>query len=118
LSKDQSIFVLSNDKYGSLKKPILSLWDATGKTEITCNQGVNKDKAFINVDNLTVGETYYVSVGNTNTNEAGTFSLFADASELQTKILKIGVKDAGLIRYNNSLNKFQGWNGTQWLDFN
>ena len=118
LSKDQSIFVLSNDKYGSLKKPILSLWDATGKTEITCNQGVTKDKAFINVDNLTVGETYYVSVGNTNTNEAGTFSLFADASELQTKILKIGVKDAGLIRYNNSLNKFQGWNGTQWLDFN
>ena len=119
LSADQSIFVVSDGAYGTLQKPVLSLWNSTGATQLACHQGTTANKAYLNVDNLTVGETYYVSVDNTNTSEAGTFSLFADASEVQPEdSTSSGTLQPGTMRYNSLLSKFQGWNGTQWVDCN
>ena len=118
LSTNQSIFVLSDGAFGTLKNPILSLWDRTGATQLTCHQGTTANKAYLNVDNLTVGETYFIAVDNTNSAEAGTFSLFADASALQSETSTSGTLEPGTIRYNSLLHKFQGWNGTMWLNFN
>lgn len=28
------------------------------------------------------------------------------------------IPEAGTIRFNDVIHKFQGWNGTQWVDFN
>jgi hypothetical protein len=117
LSVNQSVFVLSDGTFGTLKEPILSLWNSTGTTQIACHQGTTANKAYFNVDNLIVGETYYIAVDNVNSIDSGTFSLFADASELQSETSTSGTLEAGTIRYNDLLNKFQGWNGTQWLNF-
>ena len=114
LETDQSLFVLTGGTFGTLQKPIMSVWDETGNIEIACYQGTTIDKAFIHIDNLIVGNTYLVSIDNTNTNEAGSFTLFADASEISM----LDVLAPGTIKYNDSLNKFQGWNGTNWVDFN
>jgi hypothetical protein len=115
VASEQSLFVLADGVYGSLQKPILSVWNNTGNSLIACHQSTILNKAFLHLTNLTIGETYYVSVDNTNSVEAGSFTLFANASVLQSLTSTV---QPGTIRFNNTLQKFQGWNGTQWLDFN
>lgn len=112
----QSLFVLSGTTFGTLQNPVLSLWDSTANTEISCAQ-TTTTTAYLTIDNLVIGQTYLISVDNANTSDTGTFTLFGNDSALQTS-QTLGVNDAGIIRYNNDLNKFQGWNGSQWVDFN
>ena len=118
LAAEQSIFVLSDGIYGTVQNPILSLWDSTGTTQIACHQSTAGNKAYLHLANLTIGTTYYVSVDNVNSNEAGSFTLYADASPIQSSTAGNATLEPGTIRYNNLLHKFQGWNGTQWLNFN
>ncbi len=115
---DQSLFILTGGAYGTLKKPIMSVWNEAGTTEIACYQDTSADRAYINMDNLTVGNTYLVSIDNTNSSDVGSFTLFGDDSELQSVDSTLGTDEAGLIRYNDGINKFQGWNGTNWVNFN
>jgi hypothetical protein len=107
---------LSGTTFGTLQNPVLSLWDSTANTEISCAQ-TTTTTAYLTIDNLVIGQTYLISVDNANTSDTGTFTLFGNDSALQTS-QTLGVNDAGIIRYNNDLNKFQGWNGSQWVDFN
>ncbi len=114
-NSNQSIFLLSGGSYGTLLNPVLSLWNNNQTTQLYCSQST-ANTAFITATGLTVGQTYYLSVDNANSSEKGSFTLFAEDSEVQSGS-SINLQP-GTMRYNGSNQKFEGWNGTTWIPFN
>lgn len=117
LSQNHSLFILTGGVYGTLQQPKLALWNSTGTTLIACHQDTtSSNKAFINVNNLTIGDQYLVSVDNVDSTQAGSFTLFSDFSALQTfPSTSAPLSGPGTIRYNATINKFEGWVGSQWV---
>jgi hypothetical protein len=112
-NNNQSLFILSGGIYGTLLNPVLSLWNSDGSILLGCN--TNATSAYLINNNLTIGTTYLISIDNLNSGQTGSFTLFGDNSAIQsfsnTSII-------GSLRFNSTTNKFEGWDGTNWVILN
>ncbi len=112
-SVNQNLFIITSNNAESLKNPILTLWDSLGN-EMNCKSSTYPtENIFIQNNNLIVGETYYVSVDNLNPEDVGNFTLYADDSTIQS----LG-PIPGTLRYNSTIEKFEGYNGEAWIPLN
>ncbi len=67
---------------GSMRHPNMALWQADGTTQVACVRRINATTDVqISTPNLTIGNTYYISVDNfVGLGYRGTFSLCADSN--------------------------------------
>jgi hypothetical protein len=64
---------------GTIRRINAAVWEADGLTEVACNRYVNTDDdVTVGFTNLTVGNTYYISVDNNYSFYRGSFTLCID----------------------------------------
>ncbi len=64
---------------GTLQRANVAIWEDDGLTEVSCKAYVyNGDDVIVGYTNLTVGDTYYISVDNNYSGYRGTFTLCMD----------------------------------------
>jgi hypothetical protein len=115
----QSIFVLSGNEYGHIKKPVLALWNHDGSEEMACFSSKTKNNAFLSTNKLIIGNTYLISIDNFDKGGKGSFTLFSNNSEMQTlQPNNVAAPNIGEIRFNSVLSKIQGYDGKDWIVLN
>ncbi len=73
--------ILRGGSYGTIQRINAAIWEADGTTEVACNRYINNaDNVFVQSLNLTVGNTYYVSVDNNYQYYRGSFTIAMDTT--------------------------------------
>ncbi len=76
-----SVLVDIGGSKGTMLRTNASIFEANGVNEVACNRYVNNgDNVYVEATNLTVGDTFYISVDNNYSGYRGTFTLCLNTS--------------------------------------